>query len=125
MKKTTVITFSEVVYLLYMYFIFKTSYTFSGASFEKQTEMLGQMFVHDTGHYENKICVFGKIMAIIAVILATFRANVLINYPTSKNVVIAATIGFDLLCISLAYIMNLNALVYIIPLIFAEVYLFS
>jgi hypothetical protein len=125
MKKTTVITFSEVVYLLYMYFIFKTSYTFSGASFEKQTESLGQMFVHDTGHYENKICVFGKIMAIIAVILATFRANVLINYPTSKNVVIAATIGFDLLCISLAYIMNLNALVYIIPLIFAEVYLFS
>jgi len=123
MKKTVLITFSEVVYLLYKYFIFKTSYSFSGASLEKQTESLGQMFIHNTGHHENKICVFGKIMAIVAVILATFRANLLINYPNSKKSVIAGTIVFDGLCISLAYIMNLNALVYITPLILAEVYL--
>lgn len=123
MDKTIFITFLESVYLLYMYFLFKTKYTITGASFEKETESLGQMFVHNTGHYENKICTFGKIMAIIAVILATFRAQLLFTSPTYKKSIILATIVFNSLCISLAYMMNLNAFVYIIPLIFAEIYL--
>jgi len=123
MDKTIITTFLESVYLLYMYFLFKTSYTFSGASFEKETESLGQMFVHNTGRYENKVCTFGKIMAILAVILATFRAQMLFINPTYKKSIIIATIGFDALCIYLAYMMNLNAMIYLAPLILAEVYL--
>lgn len=125
MDKTIITTFLESVYLLYMYFIFKTKYTFGGASFEKETESLGQMFIHNTGQYENKICTFGKIMAIIAVILATFRAHLLFINPTYKKSIIISTIMFNTICISLAYMMNLNALVYILPLILAELYLLS
>ena len=123
MDKTIITTFLESVYLLYMYFLFKTKYTFTGASFEKETESLGQMFVHNTGEYENKVCTFGKIMAILAVILATFRAQALFTSPTYKKSIIVATIVFDALCVYLAYMMNLNAFVYIVPLIFAEIYL--
>jgi hypothetical protein len=106
-----------------MYFLFKTNYTFAGASFEKETESLGQMFVHNTGHYENKVCTFGKIMAILAVILATFRAQMLFTSPIYKKTIIFSTIAFDAVCVYLAYMMNLNAFAYIVPLIFAEVYL--
>ena len=106
-----------------MYYFFKTSYSFSGASFEKTTESLGQMFVHNTGHYENKICVFGKIMACIAIILASIRAYLLIKHPSYRRSVIYTTIAFDLLCISLAFAMNLNALFYILPIVGLEIYL--
>ena len=123
MDKIAAITFVEYVYLLFMYFLFKTSYSFSGASFEKETESLGAMFVHDTGHYENKVCPFGKIMAVVAVTFAISRAYI-IN-PTNRNTLLYATLGFDTICLTLAYFMNLNAFVYILPLIAAEMYLFT
>lgn len=123
MNKTIITTFIESIYLLYMYFFFKTKYSFNGASFEKETESLGQMFVHNTGEYENKVCMFGKIMAILAVSLAIVRAYLLLANPTYKNAIITTTIGFNIFCLSMAYIMNLNAFVYVLPLILAEAYL--
>ena len=123
MNKIIVLTVIESLYLLYMYFVFKTSYSFSGASLEKETQGLGALFVHDTGHYENKVCLFGKIMAIIAVMLAILRAYLLDCCPTYKKSLFWATVGFDITCLSLAYIMNLNALFYVLPLIFIEAYI--
>lgn len=123
-NKITVITFLESVYLLYMYFFFKTSYTFTGAKFEKATESLGQMFIHDTGAFENKVCLFGKYMAILAVILASVRAYMLTFYPGQKTRILYFTSGFNMICLSLAYMMNLNAFVYLLPILFLEIYLF-
>lgn len=123
MNKVVVITILESVYLIYMYFGFKTNYSFSGATFEKQIQSIGNMFIHDTGMFESKICNFGKIVAVLAVILAICRAYSLIYYQKFKNTVIGCTIGFDILCIYLAYNMNLNALLYIIPLLLTEIYL--
>lgn len=123
MNKIILLTAIESLYLLFMYFIFKTSYSFSGAFLEKTTQGLGSLFVHDSGHYENKVCMFGKIMAIIAVILAVLRAYLLDCCPTYKKSLLWATAGFDVMCLSLAYVMNLNALVYVVPLIFIEAYI--
>jgi hypothetical protein len=123
MNKTITTTVIESIYLLYMYFFFKTTYIFNGASFEKETESLGQMFIHNTGEYENKVCMFGKIMAVLAVFLAIVRAYLLLANPTYKNTIITTTIGFNIFCLSMAYMMNLNAFVYVLPLILTEVYL--
>ena len=107
----------ETIYLIYMFFIFKTKYNFNSAVFEKETENLGSLFVHNTNVYENKICVFGKIMGIISIILAWIRFSVL--KQKSENVLFIS-IQYYILCITLALLMNLNAFIYIIPLIIME-----
>jgi hypothetical protein len=107
-----------------MFFIYKTSYSIKGASLEKETESFGKMFIHDTGRYENKICVFGKIMALLAIILAVIRLYFL-QYPESKRNIIYFTLTFDCLCLVLAANMNLNALIYLLPIVFVEVYILT
>ena len=107
----------ETIYLIYMFFLFKTKYSFNSAVFEKETENLGSLFVHNTNVYENKICVFGKFMAIVSIILAWFRFCLLKR--KSENVLFIS-IQYYILCITLALLMNLNAFIYIIPLIIME-----
>lgn len=120
----TVITILESIFLLYMYFVFKTNYSFSSAMFDKQVQNLGPFFIHTTNRYENKICLFGKLMAIIAVILAFIRLY-LISSSYDKSDLLEKTLIFDLTCLSLALMMNLNAVIYIIPIIICEVYIIS
>jgi len=117
----TIITILESVYLLYMYFIFKTNYSFSSAIFDKQVQNLGSFFAHNTNKFENKICLFGKLMAIIAIILAFIRLY-LISDNSYKSTLFYKTLIFDIVCLNLALIMNLNAAIYIIPIIVCEVY---
>jgi hypothetical protein len=107
-----------------MYFIFKTNYSFSSAVFDKQVQSMGNFFIHNTNIYENKICGFGRLMAIIAFTLAFIRLCVIYNdYEYSKISIINKTLIFDIICIILAYIMNLNALIYIIPVVLGELYI--
>lgn len=117
----TIITIFESIYLLYMYFIFKTTYSFSSAIFDKQVQNIGSFFMHNTNRYENKICSFGKLMAIIAIILAFIRLY-LISNNSYKSTLFYNTLIFDSICLSLALIMNLNAAIYVIPIIICEVY---
>jgi hypothetical protein len=114
------ITLIESIYLIYMFFYFKTSYSFNLAIFDKETQNMGSYFVHDTGYNENKICKFGKNMAIFAIILAWLRVY---YWNTNKDVIITNTIRFDALGVILALLMNMNAVVYILPLIISEYYL--
>ena len=110
------ITFIEIIYLFYMFFLFETSYSFGSAIFDKQIQNIGTFFIHNTNNYENKICIFGKFMAIIAIILALIRCYERRNTFTFNLI-------FDIICVILAALMNLNALVYIIPLILCEIYI--
>jgi hypothetical protein len=110
----------ETIYLIYMFFIFKTKYSFNSAVFEKETENLGSLFVHNTNVYENKICVFGKFMVIISIILAWFRFSELKRKPENYRMILIISIFYYIVCITLALLMNLNAFVYIIPLIIME-----
>ena len=114
----TTITIFEVVYLFYMYFLFETSYNFNLAIFDKNIQDMGYFFVHNTSKYENKICGFGKLMAIIAIILAFIRLN-------SNSNFIYENIRFDIICLILAVLMNLNAFIYIIPVLLCELYIIS
>ena len=120
----THVTIIESIYLLYMYFIFKTTYNFSFAPFDKETQSLGYFFIHSTSSsYENKICIFGKFMAVVAVILAFARLS-MIKY-NDKQLIINGTVTFDVVCIILAVMMNLNAFIYILPLIVGEIYVIN
>jgi len=124
MNHLIIITLFQIIYLFYMYFIFKTNYSFSSAVFDKQVQSMGIFFIHNTNIYENKICGFGRFMAIIAIILAFIRLCIIYNdYEYSKISIISKTLIFDIICIILAYIMNLNALIYIIPVIIGELYI--
>ena len=79
---------------------------------------MGYFFVHNTSNYENKICGFGKLMAIIAITIAFIRLQ-------SNSVFIYENIIFDLICIILAISMNLNAFIYIIPIICCEFFILN
>lgn len=113
-----IITLVESIYLFYMYFIFKTNISFSSAIFDKDIQDSGSFFIHNTNTYENKICGFGKVMAIVAIILAFLRA-----YSPKSDSIIYKTIIFDLICLSLALLMNLNAFIYVIPILICEIYI--
>jgi len=120
-----IVTIIEAVYLLFMYCVFKTEYSFSGATYEKAVQSWGKAFVHDTGVYENKVCMFGKFMAYIFAGWWILRYFIIINYPAYKWPLLYGTVGFDMVGLILAYMMNLNAFVYLGPLIFAELYVIS
>ena len=55
----TYITLFESLYLIYMYFFFKTKYNINTALLDKKIQNIGPFFVHNTGANENKICSFG------------------------------------------------------------------
>ena len=117
-KDITNITIGESIYLFYMFFIFKTSYSFNTALFNKEIQSINSFFIHDSGHYENKICDFGRVMAVIAIILAFIRLNYLDNSNTAS-----INITFDVTCLILAALLNTNSLIYIIPLIMCEIFI--
>jgi hypothetical protein len=124
MNHLIIVTLFQTIYLFYMYFIFKTNYSFSSAVFDKQVQSMGTFFVHNTNIYENKICGFGRFMAIVAIILAFVRLCIIYNdYEYSKISIINKTLIFDIICIILAYIMNLNGFIYIIPVVLGELYI--
>jgi hypothetical protein len=118
MDSLKIITILESAYLFFMYFLYKTTYTFDKARFDKQTQALGPLFVHDTHTYENKVCLFGKIMALIAIGLAAARLYYVKNL--SLNAIIAGTSIFSLTCLFLAFHMNYTSFVYLIPLMISE-----
>lgn len=118
-----ILTIIQSLYLLYMYLFFKTSYSVGAAPFEKETQGMGAMFVHDTGQYENKVCLFGKIMAGITVLLWVIRLLVFRYAPSFRSFVIWSILLFDGVSLFLAYNMNLNAFAYIAPLLIGELYL--
>ena len=114
-----IITIIESVYLLYMFYIYKTKFSFNSAIFDKEIQSWSSNFIHNSNKYENKICNFGKLMAVIAVIFAFYRLDLLQNFQ-NKLPVLYGTIIFDITCIFLSIIMNMNAFIYILPLIIGE-----
>jgi len=116
-------TVIESVYLLFMYCIFKTEYTFSGAPGEKAVQSWCRAFVHDTGIYENKVCMFGRIVAGLATCWWILRCFLMMKHPEYKWAILWGTVSFDCIGLFLAYMMNLNAFVYVLPLIFIELYI--
>lgn len=110
----------ESVYLVFMFFFFKTQINYSlGDIFDIQK--FGTFFVHDTGQYENKICSFGKVMAGLAIAFWLVRLF-LMKDPEYRSLLLKTTVIFDIVCVGLAVLTNYNAFIYIVPLMFSELY---
>ena len=112
----TIITIIESIYLFYMYFLFKTKYNISTAILDKAVNKLGPFFAHKSQCYCNKVCGFGKVMAIISIILGFVR----LNYLNNPNIIIYI-LGYGLSCVLLAFLLNMDAFIYLIPLIITEI----
>ena len=111
----TIITIIESMYLFYMFFIFTTKYNLSIDFQDKAAKKLGSFFAHKTDCNCNKVCYFGKLMAIISIILGIVRLNY-INNPKLFFYIL----GYGLSCLLLAFIMNFNAFIYLLPLVVTE-----
>ena len=98
-----------------MYFIFTTKYSLSFDFQDQSAKKLGLFFAHKTDCNCNKVCDFGRFMAIISIILGFVRLNYL-DYPNIVKYILA----YDLLCLFVAFLMNLNAFIYLIPLVVTE-----
>jgi len=98
-----------------MYFLFKTKYNISSAILDKSVNELGFFFVHNSPCYCNKVCGFGKFMAIISIILAFVRLHYLDNPRT-----IAYSLVYGFTCLLIAFLMNMNAFIYLLPLVITE-----
>jgi hypothetical protein len=100
----------EIAYINYMFFIFKTKWSIHHPL---EFNNVSSFFKHpiNTGLFENKICDFGRYMAIIFSILILLREK----YPNKglNKTVVNLTIIFSIL-------MNLNAFIYLIPVFLYE-----
>jgi hypothetical protein len=105
----------ESSYIIYMFYIFKTAFSIHHPF---EFNEISDFFKHPvyTGVYENKICDFGRLMAIIFTILIFIREK----YPNIKfnKIVVYLTIFFSIL-------MNLNSFLYLFPVILYELCYYS
>ena len=113
-----IITSIEIIYLVYMFFFFKTDLYIGPSIAESYMNKISQFFIHHTGNYESKICDLGRAFAIIAIGLSIVRLYIGLEKSRSWN------IFFILFCLLLASILNLNALLYSITLLFLELYIY-
>ena len=100
----------EMGYIIYMFFLFKTKWSIHHP-FEFHNVFSFLKHPVYTGIVENKICDFGRLMAIIFSILILLRQQYT-NKRLNKTIV-NLTIFFSIL-------MNLNAFIYLIPIFIYE-----
>ena len=102
----------ESVYLLYMFHFFKTTFDFN---WNILPNFRNGIFKHLNGNeYGLRICPFGR-KSIFALILLLLIRNF---YPISKKIIFAALVISFVLSL-----MNLNAVVYLIPVWLTEIWL--
>ena len=126
------ITIAEITYLIYMFYFFKTKVDFNTITpgpelidsffsiIEEQRTKLSKSIIENRkiylNHYDGervKICLFGRYVIVLLFIFFIIRHFVTIpNYVTK----IVLTITF------LLSLINMNALVYLLPMFFIELY---
>ena len=109
-----ILTLIELIYLYYMFFIFKTRY-----SIHHPFEILFQDIPYarhpiQTGKYENKICDLGRYFFDIFVPFVIIKEY----FPKMLNKRI--TLLMISFILSIAFLLNLNAFIYLIPITIVE-----
>ena len=114
------ITIIEIIYLFYMFLLFKTTFSIHHPYEYYLTNKLPDYFKHPvyTGEYENKICPFGKISIIFLILLILIRFIFINQY--NNNIQYKKLNIFVIIITLFLSLMNINALIYIIPFIFLE-----
>jgi hypothetical protein len=118
MNTLFIITSIEIIYLVYMFFFFKTDLYVGPSIAESYLNKVSQFFVHHTGNYESKICDLGRVLAIVAIGLSIVRLHIGLDKSRFWN------FTFVVSSLLLASILNLNCLLYITPLLFLEIFLY-
>lgn len=114
MKYLHPLDFIEAFYILYMFFFFKTNYSFRSPL--EYTHVSDYMHHPTTsGTYDNKICKFGKDVSIILALWIIFGQY----YLTSISKILPNYIIF-LIILIFSIFMNMNAFVYILPVFVYE-----
>ena len=106
-------TFIEAFYIIFMWNYFKTKYSFHNI-WEAPLMNIKKMptfFKHavNTGQYDSKICPLGNLSAFFLAAWVIFRDFSKNSLFISLNKIIFGVVAF------LAFIMNLNAFIYLIP----------
>ena len=140
----TAITAFQSLYLIYMYFLFETKYDFDNAPFDRAIQSLGGFFKHSSssdqltaaptaascdwknklwndGAKENKICDMGRVVAAMMVLFWGVRSSVVPGTKLAARFV-RWSYRADIVCILVAYLLNLNALFYALPVVFGEAF---
>lgn len=118
------VTILEIFYLSFMFIYFKTRISINHPLEYVITNKMGNYFEHPISdcEYSNKICPFGKMAIKILIIYLILRLLVIksnyfyFNYLKKLNI-------FILIVALILSLMNMNALLYLIPFIFLEVFL--
>jgi len=118
MNTLFIITLIEIIYLVYMFFFFKTNVYIGPSIAESYLNKVSEFFIHHTGNYESKICDLGRVLAILAIALSLVRLYIGLEKSRYWNIV------FLVFCLLLASILNLNSLLYIAPLFVLELYIY-
>ena len=115
----SILSIIELIYLYYMFIIFKTRFSINHPMELVLTNNLNKLgntniFNHKiSNNYESKICPFGKKIIYVLLIYLLIRAI----YPKlSKKINLIV-----LLTVLIMSLLNLNALLYIIPYIIIEI----
>ena len=125
MEKNKMIAIVEAVYIVFMWNFFKTTITFHNI-WEAPLMNLKKMpkfFFHEVNtnnNYSNKICPWGN-YASYFIALWIVILNFFINKKSQKNFKTINTIVFIGIGV-LSFLMNLNAFIYILPIILYELF---
>lgn len=122
MEKNKMIAIVEAIYIIFMWNFFKTTITFHNI-WEAPLMNLKKMpkfFYHEvnTNTYSNKICPLGNYASYL-IALWIIILNFFINKKSQKNLKTINTIVFVIIGV-LSFLMNLNAFIYILPIIMYE-----
>jgi len=116
-----ILTLFEIIYLFYMFIIFKTKININHPYEYYLTNKLSDFFKHpiENHEYGNKICPFGKVCIILLIFFIVLRYIYInkyfknITFKYLNIVIIILSVLFSLL--------NMNAVLYIIPFVIVEI----
>lgn len=110
----TLVSLLQALYLLYMFQCFQTTVSFHHP-FEVAITEVHQYLRHPirSGVYESKICPFGKHMSVLGALYLVLRNAFPTLYRFNTTI-----FQFSLLT---ALFMNMNAFVYLLPILFVEI----
>lgn len=117
------ISIIEAIYTIYMYIFFKTTYSIHNPL--ESYVIKSDLWKHpiNTGKYENKICKIGSYASILLAVLFILRYFLCNSSNEKKCKAISRWLLTYWIIVSL--LTNLNAFIYIIPIILIEIYYYK
>lgn len=118
-----ILTIFEIIYLFYMFILFKTKININHPYEYYLTNNLSNFFKHpiENNDYGNKICSFGKVCIILLIFLIVLRYIFIDKYFKNK---MFKYLNIIIIILSLLFsLLNMNALLYIIPFVIIELFI--